>query len=174
MNIRITIVTVALAAWAPLLSTAQTDATPFNERPAEARVVIEGSKRYDGVFALSTTARVCGELPAELNFSGVPAFIVHFYPDNGQGEIQDISFDSKELVGGVTASTAFFLSVGVKSPAIGSPPAYVLDTSRLDSAGSAELSFPDPGELILTIEGSNDMDETIRLSLHCGQKPSVN
>jgi hypothetical protein len=146
---------------------AQQSETPFNERPADAAVTITDSHLYEGSFQLSTTARVCGEVPAELNFAGVPVFSVLFYPDNGVGEIRDISFDSKELVGGVTTSSVFFLSVGVQSPAIGSPQAYVLDTSRPNMSGTATLEFPEPGELTLVINGTNDMGETIRLSLVC-------
>lgn len=156
-----------LAAGAAAPCPAQQGEKPFNERPADASVVITNSNLYEGSFALSTTARVCGEVPAELNFAGVPAFSVLFYPDSGQGEIRDISFDSKELVGGVTTSAVFFLSVGVQSPAIGSPQAYVLDTSRPDTSGTATLDFPKPGELKLEINGTNDMGETIRLILVC-------
>jgi hypothetical protein len=160
----------ALAAVLPVPAAAQLDEAPFNALPADARVVISESTLYPGAFVLSTTARVCGEVPAELNFGGVPAFIVHFYPDDGQGEIRDISFDSKELVGGVTTSSVFFLSVGVQSPAIGSPQAYVLDTSRPKMSGTAALEFPAPRELVLTIKGENDMGEDIDLVLHCGPK----
>ena len=158
---------IAVALISPTLSLAQLEEAPFNERPADASVVIENSSRYEGAFALSTLARVCGEVPAELNFAGVPAFVVHFYPESGQGEIRDISFDSKELVGGVTTSSTFFLSAGVHSPSIGSPPAYVLDTSRPGVSGVAELTSPEPGTQELTIEGVNEMGESIRLSLKC-------
>lgn len=157
----------AVALISPTLSVAQPEEAPFNERPAEASVIIENSSRYEGAFGLSTLARVCGEVPAELNFAGVPAFIVHFYPESGQGEIRDISFDSKELVGGVTVASVFFMSVSVYSPAIGNPPAFVLDTSRPGVSGAAELTSPEPGTHELTIEGVNGMGERIRLSLKC-------
>jgi hypothetical protein len=159
----------AVALISPTLTLAQPEEA-FNERPAEASVVIENSSRYQGVFTLSTLARVCGEVPAELNFAGVPAFVVHFYPETGQGEIRDITFDSKELVGGVTTSSTFFLSAGVHSPSIGSPPAYVLDTSRPGVSGVAELTSPEPGTHELTIEGINEMGESIRLSLKCSSR----
>lgn len=161
---------IAVALISPTLSLAQLEEAPFNERPAEASVVIENSSRYQGAFTLSTLARVCGEVPAELNFAGVPAFTVHFYPESGQGEIRDITFDSKELVGGVTTSSIFFLSAGVHSPSIGTPPAYVLDTSRPGVSGVAELTSPQPGTDELTIEGVNEMGEGIRLSLTCSPR----
>lgn len=157
----------AMALGIPTLSVAQHEDAPFNERPADASVVIENSSRYEGVFALSTLARVCGEVPAELNFAGVPAFIVHFYPENGQGQVRDITFDSKELVGGVTVASAFFLSVSVWSSAIGNPPAYVLDTSKSGVSGAAKLTSSDQGALELHVDGTNEMGERIRLSLKC-------
>ena len=72
------LLTKILAAGIPAASLAQQDALPFNMRPAEARVIMTGSRNYDGEYVYSTVAKVCGELPAELNFAGVPAFIVQF------------------------------------------------------------------------------------------------
>lgn len=161
------LITSACAIGFPALLLAQPDQAPFNERQAEATVVIENSNLYDGHFALSTLARVCGELPADMNFSGVPAYTVHFYPESGQGAIRDITFDSKELVGGVSTSLIFFLSVGVQSPAIGSPPAYVLDTSRPGTSGEARLTVSEDGTHELNVDGVNDMKEKIRLNLKC-------
>jgi hypothetical protein len=149
-------------------SAAQEDQLPFNQRPADAQVIMSTSRgMYDGSYALSEVARVCGEVPPELNFAGVPAFIVHLYPDSGQGQVNDITFDSKELVGGVTTSETFFLSVAVQSPAIGQPSAYVLDTSMPDMSGRAELTYPEPGTLRLEIDGVNDRGETVQLQLTC-------
>lgn len=150
---------------------AQDSKPPYNERPATASVVISNSRRYDGTYVLSEVARVCGEVPAEMNFSGVPAFGVTLYPENGQAEVNDITFDSKELVGGATTSGVFFLSVKIQSPAIGSPPAFVLDTSKPNVAGIAELSYPEPGTLQLGVNGTDDLGLTIALVLIC--KPRI-
>ncbi len=147
---------------------AQENAPPFNERPATANVVMSTSSgKYDGSYSLSAVARVCGEVPAEMNFAGVPAFGVTLYPDSGMGELTDVTFDSKQLVGGVTTSATFFLSVLVQSPAIGSPSAYVLDTSKPKMRGTAVLTYPEAGSLQLQVNGVNDMGETIELELTC-------
>jgi len=149
-------------------SAAQDGSPSFNERPATAIAVMSTSNgKYDGTYMLSEVARICGEVPAEMNFAGVPAFNVTLYPDDGQGELTDVSFDSKELVGGVTTSAIFFLSVHVQSAAIGSPNAYVLDTSNPDMHGSAVLSYPEEGTLQLKVNGVNDEDQTIDLTLTC-------
>jgi hypothetical protein len=157
----------ALVTAVPGPASAQLETAPFNERPADAHIVISNSHRYEGTFALGTLARVCGEVPAELNFAGVPSFIVQFYPETDRGEIRDITIGSNELLAGETSTSAFHLSVVVYSPEIGSPPAYVLDTSQPGMTGTAELSFPAPGELVLTVKGSNEMDEDIELVLDC-------
>lgn len=157
----------ALAMLAPGLASAQFNDAPYNERPAEATVVIQNSHRYEGRYELNTLARVCGEVPAEMNFAGVPVFTVQFYPESGQGAIRDITFSSKELVGGITDSSSFHLSVIVYSPAIGSPPAYVLDTSRPGVSGEARLVASEKGTHELSIDGVNEMDERIQLTLKC-------
>lgn len=145
---------------------AQDSKPPYNERPAEAQAVISGS-RYDGTYSLGEVARVCGEVPPEMNFSGVPVFTVHLYPEDGEAELMDVTFDSKELVGGVTATAKFFLSLNVHTPSGGSPPAFVLDTSKPNTAGTAELSYPDPGTVKLNVHGFDDMGVTYDLELTC-------
>src|SRR5262245_8615297 len=79
---------------------AQVAQNPFNEVPANVSVLISQSQVHNGNFGLSGVARVCGEVPKERNFSGVPAFIVQFFPDTGppargSGEATDVTFDSK-------------------------------------------------------------------------------
>jgi hypothetical protein len=149
------------------LVSAQVAQLPFNERQATVRIVMSTSRNYNGTYNLTEVARVCGEVPAERNFAGVSAFGVQLYPESGAGEVMDVTFDSKELVGGVTSSSRFFLSVIVQSPAIGRPPAYVLDTAQARMRGSATLSTEARGTITLKVVGVNDRDETIDLTLTC-------
>jgi hypothetical protein len=147
---------------------------PFNERPASVKIDITNSrKKYDGSFTLSGTARVCGELPAMLNFAGVPAFTVQFYPDpaTGKESVTDVTFGSTELVGKVTTAAKFDLSVTVQSPAIGKPPAYVLNTTGpRKGSGTATLTTTPKGDTTLRVVGGNDMGESIDMSLTCGPR----
>jgi len=147
----------------------------FNERPATVSVLISQSRVHPGNFSLRGVARTCGEVPKELNFSGLPAFLVQFYPDNGPpsrgpGEVTDVTFDSKELVGGVTTTGKFRLSLSVQSTAIGSPFALVLDTSQPKMSGNAKLTEPSPGTLELTVDGVNNDGEVVLLTLTCGPR----
>lgn len=44
---------------------------PFEERPAEVTVTMSTSRgMYDGSYTLREVARVCGEVPGDLNFAG--------------------------------------------------------------------------------------------------------
>jgi len=117
----------------------------------------------------SIVAQVCGEVPKEMNFAGVPTFIVQF-PDAGDGEVQDVAFGSQVLIGTTTTTTAFMLNVSVKSPRIGAPPVYVLDTSRPKMSGQATLASPSPGTTQLTVDGVNDKGETIHMTVTCGPR----
>jgi hypothetical protein len=138
-----------------------------NSRPTEVMVTIVNSpKLRDGTFSEKGTSSVCGELPKEMNFAGVPVFVVQF-PDGAGSQITNVTFDSKTLVGGVTSTTAFVLNVTVQSPTIGRPPAYALDTSRPKSGGKAVISMPFPGTLHLEVEGLNEANERIVMRLTC-------
>lgn len=140
---------------------------PFNERPAEAVAVMSG--RYAGTYRLTDIARFCGEVPGELNAAGVTAFVVLFYPDPGPGKggIDDVTFDSKELIGKVTSSTKFFLSLNLTSPKIGSPPAYVLNTSQPGSSGTATVTTPSPGTIELKVKGTESLYGSVDLTVTC-------
>jgi len=153
-----------------LIASSPAAAQSFNERPASVVVVMSTSRTYAGTYRLREVARVCGEVPKELNFAGVPIFSVQMYPENGAGEVMDVTFDSPGLVGGVVATGKFRLSVVVQSPAIGRPPAYVLDTSQPKMKGMATLTAPAKGTLTLKVDGVNVTGETIDLTLTCAPR----
>src|SRR5262245_53910845 len=54
---------------------------PYNVVPANVVVHVPKSDMHAGTFSLREVARVCGEVPADHNFAGVPSFIVQLYPD---------------------------------------------------------------------------------------------
>lgn len=149
---------------------ARAQAPSINQRPATAQASIAGSRgRYDGAFALTATASVCGEIPKEASITGTATFVVEF-PSDGTGAepINAIAFGSRELVGGVTMSTSFRLSVTVVTAKGGRPPAYVLNTDPPSpkNAGTATLTRKG-NEIALRVVGQNDMGETIDLKVTC-------
>lgn len=155
---------------ATALASSAVAAQSFNERPASVVVVMSNSRTYAGTYRLTEVARVCGEVPREMNFAGVPSFIVQLYPDSGSGEVTDVTFGSPALVGGVTTTGQFNLSVNVESPKIGKPAACVLDTSRPKMKGTATLTTPAKGAVTLAVVGVNDLGETIDVKLTCGPR----
>ena len=169
--------TLATFAFITIAGTSQVQDKPFQERPAEVTIAISGSRgKYDGTYRLTEVARVCGEVPGDHNFSGVPSFIVQMYPDGNptnpaNAEVMDVTFGSKKLVGKVTTTNEFQLNVSPKGPKIGQPPAYVLDTAKSFARGTATLTTPTPGTVVLKIIGHVDIDGDIDFTLTC--KPKV-
>lgn len=77
------------------------------QRPTDVTIVMSTSRgKYDGTYQLTQRSRICGELKAEENFAGVRMFELDF-PDGGDSDINDVSFGSKALVGGVTTTDSF-------------------------------------------------------------------
>jgi len=61
---------------------------PYNQRPADVRIVMSTSRGlYDGEYTFSQVAQVCGEVPKEMNFAGVPTFIVQFPDEISKGKV---------------------------------------------------------------------------------------
>jgi hypothetical protein len=142
---------------------------PINDRPATAKAQIANSrKRYDGAFALTGRASICGVMPKDV--IGEDTFIVEFGTDvaPANGSIVSIAFGSKRLVGGVTTSGVFRLSVSVKLANGGGPPAYVLNTDGSIPKSTGSASVTQKGSITtLKVTGQNDMGETIDLEVTC-------
>ena len=145
-------------------------AQSVNDRKTTAKATITGSpKLYDGSYASAGTSSVCGELPKEMNFSGLASFVIEF-PSNGTGNepIRSISFGSNKLVGGVTTASVFRLDVGVTTADGGKPSGYVLNTDdgKPKNTGIATLTKKG-ATTTLNVKGTNDMGETIDLTVVC-------
>ncbi len=150
-----------------LVASPQAQEYPFNQRPTDVTVIMSTSRgKYDGTYTASQTSTTCGEVPKELNFAGVAVFTVQF-PDGGESEIRDLTFNSKALVGGVVQTDKFYVSVSLASPRIGQPAAYVLNTEQPEMIGTATLATPSAGSTRLKISGVNDRGETIDLTVVC-------
>lgn len=108
---------------------------------------------------------MCGEVSPELSMTGERVLLVEF-PDDGALEITNVSFSSKTMVGGVTATDTFHVSVGVQpKPGAGSS-SYLLDTARPKNTGKATATLT-AGTLRLTVVGTNDMGEGIDMTVVC-------
>jgi hypothetical protein len=164
MNHRLVIAAVFLAGGA-ISSAAQSPS--INGRSTIAKALIAGSpKLRDGSFNAGGVSGVCGVIPKEV--IGEAIFVIEFPNDTPTGTITSISFGSKELVGGVTRSTVFRLSVGVRTANGAQPPLYVLNTDSGNAkvTGTAILSEA-KGVTTLRVTGQEIMGETIDLTVVC-------
>jgi hypothetical protein len=141
----------------------------INGRHTTADAVISGSpKLRDGAFKASGVSGVCGVIPKEASLTGEAAFVIEFPNDTPTGTITSISFGSKQLVGGVTTSTVFRLSVGVRTANGGRPPNYVLNTDSANAKASGTATLSDvKGVTTLRVIGREVMGETIELTVVC-------
>lgn len=163
--------TVMIAA-ALFISSQSVVAQSVNMRKTIARAMIAGShNRYDGNFNAGGISSVCGELPKEMNFSGLASFIVEFPSDAlpATAGIQSIAFSSNQLVGKVTRASVFRLNVAVRTAKGARPPAYVLNTDdrKPKNTGTAILTRNKGGGVTLRVTGQNDMGETIDITITC-------
>lgn len=146
------------------------NAQSVNDRKTSARATITGSPQlYDGAYSTTGTSSVCGELPKEMNFSGEASFIIEFPRDGtGDEQIRSIAFGSNKLVGSVTTASVFSLNVNVTTASGGKPAAYVLntDSGKPKNTGTATLKKKGAATT-LNVKGTNDMGETIDLTVVC-------
>ena len=165
MNPRLVILAACLAAGG--VSAAQSPS--INGRNTTSRAQITGSpKLRDGAFTASGVSGVCGVIPKEASLTGEAVFVIEFPNDAPTGTITSVSFGSKELVGGVTKSTVFRLSVGVLTAKGGRPPAYVLNTDSPNAKASGIATLSEAkGITTLQVTGHEVMGETINLTVVC-------
>ena len=163
----VTLAAIGVLASAPVLAIQQN----IYQRPTVANATIIGSKNlFDGTYVTKGNARLCGELPPldPLPSSG---FVIEFEgqsPTN-VAAVLDISFGSKELVGGVTKTSLFLLNVSVRTAKGGEPPAYVLHTQDKKPGNSGVATITRKGNTVtLDLRGTNDFGQSITLIVSCG------
>lgn len=78
---------------------------------------------YDGVYRSTGTSGICGKLDLMMPHR-VNSFHVTF-PDEPNLAVASVEFDADTLPAGAT-TTSFYLSVGIRTPSGGTPPAYVV------------------------------------------------
>jgi hypothetical protein len=101
---------------------------------------------YNGVYRSTGTSGACGKLdfmmPHRAN-----AFHVTF-PDEPNLAVASVEFDADTLPAGAT-TTSFYLSVGIRTPSGGTPPAYVVRARE-------EPKYGEPGTAVRIKVASRD------------------
>ena len=143
------------------------------QRPtAVSAVLLNSPKLYDGSYAGTGVSRMCGEVDPSQSFASAPSFIVEYPLDlSNSVTITDVRFSSKALVGGVTETQRFHVSVTV-TRGTGRPPAYVVDTERTPASGSGKAVLTvTNGVAELSVIAQDPLGAELRLTVTC--RPSA-
>lgn len=140
----------------------------LHNRLTDVRVTFGNSKTYKGAYTGSAIARFCGQTdPMQ---SMIPKTFLLEYPlDLPPGSpVQDVRFSADTLVDGATTTTGFHVSVSVNAPAIGSPPAWAVDTLNPNHHASGTATLTTTGDtLLLTVKATDSLGQTLDVTVTC-------
>ena len=137
------------------------------DRPATITLDLSATADSDGSYTSTGPARLCGD--AEINLTGNTRAFNFEFPHSGDYEIIDVTFGADDLLPG-SSTSAFHLGVDVHAKAGGEPPGTIVDTSNAGNSGTAQLS-DSGGTTTLTVDGSDDIGQTIHMTATCGPRP---
>jgi hypothetical protein len=145
----------------------------ITQRPSDVTATMANSRLYTGVYQGTLKSRMCGE--TDPMYTGSHTYLVE-YPDIDDPAtikgITDVRFSSTALVGGAKETDKFHVSITVSPSQMGgSPPAYVVDTTRAGAkvSGKATLQV-NGGTSRLSVSAVNELGETLQLTVVCKPK----
>lgn len=133
-----------LAPLAPSLLAQAVDSTTL--RPTDVVVTISNDPHYDGTYRAHGISRVCGKLDLMMPHRA-NSFVVEFPDDEPDLAVRALSFDADTLPSAATI-TSFYLSVAIRTPQGGTPPAFVVR--------AREPQFAEPGTASRATAASRD------------------
>ena len=142
-------------------------------RPTDVVVAISGDVQgYDGVYRASGISRICGKLDLMMPHRA-NSFVVEFPDMEPNLQVTALSFNADTLRAGTTTSS-FSLSVAVRTPSGGTPPAYVVRANQpqYGEPGSAQR-VKAAGRDSLTIDGvaTKGTKVRVRATVTCRPAP---
>jgi hypothetical protein len=141
----------------------------IKNRPAEVSVTFTNSKTYKGSYNGHAISRYCGQFEP-LYPGGSKNFGVSYPVDleNPDDPIRDVTFTSAELVDGVRQTGKFHVEVDVKSPAMGHPAAYVVNTTNPNDQSSGQATITPRGDdLDLIVRATDALGAKLELVVTC-------
>lgn len=157
-----------------LLRADVTHAQPaITQRPSEVTATMANSRLYTGVYKGTLESRMCGE--TDPMYTGSHTYLFEYPHIDDPAAIKgitDVRFSSAALVGNAKDTDKFFVSVTVSPSQMGgSPPAYVVDTTRAGAkvSGKAALQV-NGGTSQLSVSAVNELGETLQLTVVCKPK----
>lgn len=141
-------------------------------RPTDVVVTITNDTHYNGTYRAHGISRICGRMDLMMPHRA-NSFVVEFPDDEPNLDVRALSFDADTLASGATISS-FYLSVGIRTPAGGTPPAFVVR--------AREPRFAEPGTATrvtaasrdsLTVDGlaTSGTKVRVRATVVCQPKP---
>ncbi len=115
-------------------------------RPTDVTVIIDKDTYYNGTYRAHGISRVCGKLDLMMPHR-VNSFVVEFPDDEPNLAVRSLSFDADTLAADSTV-TSFYLTVGVRLPNGGTPPAFVVRAKQ--------PQYKEPGTAVRTKKASRD------------------
>ena len=101
---------------------AQVDSTTVRRTDVIVNIAND-NQQYNGTYKSTGTSGICGKLDLMMAHRA-NSFHVTF-PDEPNLAVASVEFDADTLQPGAT-TTSFYLSVGIRTPSGGTPPAYVV------------------------------------------------
>ncbi len=159
-----------LLVFAELLPAQTADTTTL--RPTDVVVMINGDGKYDGVYRASGISRVCGKLDLMMPHRA-NSFVVEFPDDEVNLPVSGLTFDADTLSPGST-TRSFRLSVAVRTPSGGTPPAYVVRAKEVRYAepGTAErINSRGRDSLAITGVATKGTKVDVKVTVVCRPRP---
>jgi hypothetical protein len=163
----------AALALSMLIAVGLTAQPAITQRPAEVTATMGNSRLYTGAYTGNLRSRMCGE--TDPMYTGSHTYLFE-YPDIDDPStikgITDVRFSSAALIGAGRETDKFHVSVTVSPSQMGgSPPAYVVDTTRPNAkvSGKAKLQITG-GTAELNVSAVNELGETLQLKVVCKPK----
>jgi len=159
----------AVAAAGPLGAQA-VDSTTL--RPTDVVVTIQNDTHYDGTYRAHGISRICGKLDLMMPHRD-NSFAVEFPDDEPNLEVRSLTFDADTLAAGTTINS-FYLSVGIRVGATGTPPAFVVRAKdpQYNEPGTAERhKAQSTDSLEVTGTATSGTKVSVKATIVCHPKP---
>ena len=141
-------------------------------RPTDVVVKISRDQHYDGTYRARGISRICGKLDLMMPHRA-NSFVVEFPDDEPNLAVSALSFNADTLRPGTTTGS-FYLSVAIRTPSGGSPPAFVVRANepRYGEPGTAARTGR-AGRDSLTVDGvaTTGTKVTVQATVVCHPKP---
>lgn len=170
MSVRIATCLVALAFATPSAEAQKPDSTLLRPTVVVVKITNDAVAGWNGTFTAKGVSTKCG-----LADYGYPhrahSFAVIFPDDTVTTEVRSVNFDADTLRRGTTVSS-FYLAVGTRVGARGTPPLYVVRANQpqYNEPGTAKLVRTSKGADSLTVMGTatTGTKVAVEMTLVCG------